>query len=359
MTKTILIAGATGVVGHTALEYFAASGEWEAIAVSRRKPDCIDPFEHIAVDLTDEARCRDVFGGRADVSHVVYTALHEKQWKGPWPEPDPVGANLDMLRNLLEPLLASGGIEHVTLLQGTKAYGVHMREIPAPAKERWPRFEHENFYWAQEDYIRERQAGQQWHWTIFRPQIIFGYSIGSAMNLIPAIGALAAICREENRPMGFPGTSSSVLEAADARLLARAFEWAATADAGHDDTFNITNGDIFIWPNVWPAIAAALNVATEPGNAVSLRDLFRDKASVWDEIVRKHGLRPLRLHELVGRSDFYADMGFNFGADRSSPGLVSTIKIRQHGFGECLDTEDAFAYWLNRYIEQGVLPPVE
>jgi nucleoside-diphosphate-sugar epimerase len=234
-----------------------------------------------------------------------------------------------------------------------------MREIPAPAKERWPRFEHKNFYWAQEDYIRERQAGQQWHWTIFRPQIIFGYSIGSAMNLIPAIGALAAICREENRPMGFPGTSSSVLEAADARLLARAFEWAATADAGHDDTFNITNGDVFIWPNVWPAIAAALNVETEPGNAVSLRDLFRDKASVWDEIVRKHGLRPLRLHELVGRSDFYADMGFNFGADRSGPGLVSTIKIRQRGFGECLDTEDAFAYWLNRYIEQGVLPPVK
>ena len=39
MTKKILIAGATGVVGHTALEHFAASGEWEAIAVSRHKPD--------------------------------------------------------------------------------------------------------------------------------------------------------------------------------------------------------------------------------------------------------------------------------------------------------------------------------
>jgi len=244
-------------------------------------------------------------------------------------------------------------------LQGTKAYGVHMRNIPAPAKERWPRFEHDNFYWAQEDYIKERQAGQTWSWTIFRPQIIFGYSLGSAMNLIAAIGVLAAICREENRPMGFPGTSSSILEAADARLLARAFEWAATSDASHNEIFNITNGDVFVWPNVWPTIAAALNVAPEPRNQVSLRELFRDKAPTWDRIVRKYGLRPLQLHELVGRADFYADMGFNLGGDRSSPSLVSTIKLRQHGFSDCLDTEDAFGYWLNRFIERGVLPPVD
>ena len=47
--------------------------------------------------------------------------------------------NLQMLQNLLEPLLASAkGLKHVSLLQGTKAYGVHLHPIPIPARERFP-----------------------------------------------------------------------------------------------------------------------------------------------------------------------------------------------------------------------------
>jgi uncharacterized protein YbjT (DUF2867 family) len=38
MQKKMLVVGATGIVGHTALEHFAASDDWDAVAVSRRKP---------------------------------------------------------------------------------------------------------------------------------------------------------------------------------------------------------------------------------------------------------------------------------------------------------------------------------
>ena len=83
--------------------------------------------------------------------------------------------NLRLLTNLMEPLLGvASRLQHVTLLQGTKAYGAPLSVIPIPAREREPRAPHAAFYWLQEDWLRRRQEGQPWHWTILRPQIIFG-----------------------------------------------------------------------------------------------------------------------------------------------------------------------------------------
>ncbi len=359
MRKKILVVGATGIVGHTALEHFAASGDWDAVAVSRRKPECNSAFEHAAIDLTDEKRCREAFGSMSDITHVVYTALQDRPpATGQWPSKDSLQGNLAMLRNLLEPLTAAAkNLRHVTILQGTKAYGVHVgNRIAIPAKERWPRFEHENFYWLQEDYIKDLQTGSSWSWTIFRPQIIFGYAIGSPMNFIPVLGVLGAVCREENRPMGFPGESSSILEATDARVLARAFEWAATASESRNATFNITNGDVFVWRNVWPAIADALGVEPGPDDSVSLQDLFQENAACWTRVVEKYGLRNLTLEQLIGQSDAHADISFRYGTDPKSSALVSTIKLRQNGFGDCLDTEDSFRFWFDQYAERGILP---
>ena len=38
-----------------------------------------------------------------------------------------------------------------------------------------------------------------------RPQIIFGESFGSPMNLIPAIGTYAALLKEDGLPLFYPG----------------------------------------------------------------------------------------------------------------------------------------------------------
>ena len=68
----VLIAGATGVVGHTAMEHFAALPDWDVVAISRNEPQYKEAYTHIAVDLIDEVRCREVFGDMGDVTHVVY-----------------------------------------------------------------------------------------------------------------------------------------------------------------------------------------------------------------------------------------------------------------------------------------------
>jgi hypothetical protein len=63
-----------------------------------------------------------------------------------------------MLRNLIDPLSGVASLRHVTVIQGTKAYGIHQYPMRVPARERFPRDDHANFYWLQEDYIKEMAA---------------------------------------------------------------------------------------------------------------------------------------------------------------------------------------------------------
>src|SRR4029078_9714242 len=106
-----------------------------------------------------------------------------------------IGTNDLMLRNLmaaLEPV--SPQLRHVALLQGTTAYCVHVPPLKVPAREaRSEMYEQRNFYWAQENFLRELQQGKAWHWSILRPVLIVGEAMGGAMDLIPPLCVYAAI----------------------------------------------------------------------------------------------------------------------------------------------------------------------
>jgi nucleoside-diphosphate-sugar epimerase len=358
--RTALIAGASGVIGAAAADHFGRLPGWRTIGVSRRAPDpAPERYEHVSLDLTDPAACRAAAGAFDEVTHLVFAALFEKPGLVPgWFEADQMQTNLAMLRNLFEPLLERAKrLRHVSLLQGTKAYGAHVHPLKSPARESQPRDPHENFYWLQEDYVRERQAGAAWTLTIWRPQVVFGGALGVAMNLIPVIGVYAAICRELGRPFFCPGESGLVLEAVDADLIARACAWAAESPAAANQTFNITNGDVFVWRNVWPAIAERLGLEPAFGEPVRLSRFLPEHADVWDQITARHGLKRIPMPDLLGQSHHYADFLFAWGATGPiTPALVSTIKLRQAGFGDCIDTEAMFRKWLARLIERRVLP---
>ena len=357
----ILIAGASGVIGSAAVEHFAGQPGWSVVGLSRRPPQVADgtPFEHLALDLTDAQACRAAAGTLADVTHVVFAALFEKPGLvAGWYEADQMATNLAMMRNLMDPLTAAAkGLRHVSVLQGTKAYGAHVHRMAVPARENTPRDPHDNFYWLQEDYIRDAQRGADWTFTIWRPQVVFGAAYGVAMNLIPILGAYAAICRELGRPFYCPGEAENIIEAVDADLIARALLWATEAPTARGETFNITNGDVMVWRNVWPAIARAVGLEPAFGQPVSLSQFLPEHADVWDRIVARHGLRPIPMAALVGESHHYADLLFSWGA-RQTPAstLVSTIKLRQAGFGDCVDTEVMFARWLTVLADRRIIP---
>jgi len=364
--RKILVAGASGLVGCGAVRHFAKLPEWEVVAVSRRAPPPVAGVEFISVDLLDAVRCREIFGQMSDVTHLAYAALNEKPglFEG-WVDRAQMEVNLTMLRNLFDPLEAAAKcLRHVSLLQGTKAYGGHVGAVvPIPARERAPRHPHENFYWLQEDYLRGKQAGKSWCFTILRPQIVIGEAIGGNLSIIPPLGVYAALLREEGSPLYFPGGNfSSVFELVDTDLLARALEWSATSDSARNETFNITNGDVATWEDLWPVIADAFGMEAGASKPLSLAKEMPKRQAEWAAIVKKYGLvAPADLKAYVGESFYFADAVFGYRPEGSAapadrPWLVSTVKARQAGFHDCIDSTDMMHKWIREFQQHRLLP---
>ncbi len=363
MTKTVLVAGASGLVGYGAIKHFGVQPNTKVIAVSRRVPEDLWHAKHVKLDLMDAADCRAQAFRFSEVTHLVYAALHELPGlvEG-WQNDEQIRINDQMLRNLLEPLIeAAPDLRHVTLLQGTKAYGVHVRPMRVPAREgRSEMREQPNFYWAQEDYLRARQADEKWHWTILRPVLVVGEAIGGAMNLIPALGVFAAMMRNQSDTLPFPGGGPRISQAVDADLLARAIAWAGEAESARNDTFNVTNGDVFVWEHIWPAIAEACGMKPGPSTPFPLNVLAEGGAMGWNLLRRHHGLRAPGLADFVGQSFEYADYQLRYGHPEPGPAsIVSTVKINQAGFHETMDTEFMFRKWFKVFQDRGLLPKVK
>jgi len=189
--------------------------------------------------------------------------------------------------------------------------------------------EQPNFYWNQERYLRAQQAGKAWHWSILRPVLIVGDSVGSAMNVIPALGAYAAMMRRAGKAnLDYPGGVGRVAQAVDADLLAHAIAWSGEAETARNEIFNVTNGDVFMWPNVWPAIADALGFRAGEHVPLALDKEIRPREAEWAEICAQHGLRSGTLKEFVGLSFEYADYTMGYGRNTPGPAaIVSTIKL--------------------------------
>lgn len=357
--RHLLIVGASGIVGYSAARHFARLPGWRVTALSRHTVVPLEGVESLRLDLSDRTQCEQTLGALRGITHVIFAAYSERPGTQGWCDPQQMAFNLSMLGNVLEPLLRTApDFRHITLLQGTKAYGAPLAPIPIPSRERSPRAPHAVFYWPQEDYLREKQANSHWHWTILRPQILFGDSLSSQISVVPAIGVYASLLKQAGEPLYFPGGGSWIGEAVDADLFARACEWAAETPACRNEIFNITNGDVFEWRNVWPVIAETLGMEVGGDRPLSLAQSMPTRQAEWRDIVRRHQLRaPENLPDFVGQGFAYADMHFRYGiADPAPARLVSTVKARQAGFADCIDTEDMFRECFRRFQRAGLLP---
>lgn len=115
--------------------------------------------------------------------------------------------------------------------------------------------------------------------------------------------------------------------------------WKRTACAS--GIYNITNGGCFSWPMLCPGFARRFGVEPAVGYLCSLADVMADKGPVWDSIVEKHGLVKHDDEEIVSSCQY---MNYLLRHGRTYPhhSLVSTIKARQHGFHDRVDTEQMF-----------------
>jgi nucleoside-diphosphate-sugar epimerase len=274
-----------------------------------------------------------------------------------------------MLRNLFDPLIAvAKDFRHISLVHGMKAYGSHIwdRVMPIPFKESLPRVPHENFYYQQEDYVSAKraateQAGQDWSWTILRPAMIAGDAVGSNMNSYLVLGVFAALRKEAGLPLPQPTGASMVTDVADADLIAQGLEWAAQAPKARNEAFNLTNTDVFSLHDAFPIVADSLKMELGAPEHFQIIAELEKLLPLWPGMVRKYGLRaPEDLKALFGES---LEVGGAWTApiaptDVVRYGLASTVKIRQAGFHNCIDTADMIRKYIRRYQELGIIPPV-
>src|SRR6201993_4424776 len=74
----VLVTGA-GLLGVAAIEKFLSAG-WDVVGVSLRKPKLpsAGDMEFLSVDLRDEKAARAAFEPLTGITHIAYTAIHEK-----------------------------------------------------------------------------------------------------------------------------------------------------------------------------------------------------------------------------------------------------------------------------------------
>ncbi|MDQ4061749.1 MAG: SDR family oxidoreductase [Pseudomonadota bacterium] len=347
--KRALVAGATGVVGRNLLRHLLTSSDWDVVAVSRRKPDLDGHFVHLPVDLLNRDETLARLGEPLGITHVFFAAYLERPGWAEMVEP-----NLAMLVNLIEAVEpVSPDLAHVHLMHGTKWYGNHLGPFKTPAKESDPRHMPPNFYYDQLDFIVERRRGKPWTWSAARPHAICGFATGNPMNLVMVIAVYAAISKALGLPLRHPGTEANyraLYQCTDSALLARAMVWMATDPRAADEPFNITNGDVFRWENLWPRFADYFGMELGPRQHIRLAEMMRDKGPVWDRVVREHGLQPIPYEQAVSWN--YGDFVFSAGFDIIS----SMTKARRYGFHDAVDSEEMFFRLFDELRANRVIP---
>lgn len=345
-----LVVGAQGVIGRNLVDHLATLDDWEVIGLSRRAGVDRDRVRYVSVDLLDEEDCQTKLRSLTDVTHIFYAAYQDRP---SWAELVP--PNLAMLTNVVnavEPIASN--LRHVSLMQGYKVYGAHLGPFKTPARETDAGHMPPEFNVDQQVFLEERQRGKSWTWSAIRPSVVCGFALGNPMNLAMVIAIYAAISKELGLPLRFPGKPGaydSLLEMTDAGLLARATVWAATDPRCANQAFNINNGDLFRWSELWPKVARFFDLEVAPPLPMSLNVVMADKESLWEAMVEKYDLQPISYGDVSSWA--FGDFVFSWDYDMFADGT----KARRFGFHEFVDTEAMFMGIFEDFRRRGVIPP--
>jgi len=349
--KTALIAGATGAASIRLVDVLLADPAWSVIGLSRNPPKSAhDRLAYIRADLMDGPHTRKALSAHSGITHAFYTS------RAPFKEGglEDVEGNVAMLENLIDGLEAAApNLAHIHLVTGSKWYGIHLGPGQSPAREDAPRHMPPNFYYDQQDVLADRQQGRQWTWSASRPNVIYDFAPERVRNLVPTIGAWAAISKELGVPLDYPGHPDSfnaLTDMTDATHLAHALKWIATADTAHNQAFNATDGDFFRWRHLWQRVADHFEMELGVCRPISAEAWMADKQPLWDRIVTRHSLEAKPLGDLAawGFLDFLTNQRFDV--------VSSMVKIRQAGFTETVSSIDKFIEHLARYQDARILP---
>jgi nucleoside-diphosphate-sugar epimerase len=350
--REILLVGPYGVLGTGVIDAVAANPVWRVTTAARRPAPTYrtqTPSRHISVDLMDREGTIKAFSNLDTVTDLVYAAYVEKPTMAETVEP-----NARMLTNTLEALAARNvPLRRIVLSGGAKSYGFSLGAFNAPAKETESRLIAPIHYHQQEDIVVDWSSKHGASWTVLRPHLVMGPSLNSPMNLVTSLAAYAAMSRELGLPLRFPGRRegwNTLQETTDAELFGRATLWALGEDKARNEIFNVSNGDVYRWRQLWNELAAFYDLPVAEPLAMSTVSEMSEKGPLWDSIVARYGLHATPYEQIANWS--FVDWMLNFGEET----ILSTIKIRKAGFADCIDTHESFRRQLTKLRRLRIIP---
>ncbi|XP_025792030.1 3-oxo-Delta(4,5)-steroid 5-beta-reductase-like [Panicum hallii] len=377
-----LVVGSTGTVGAALVDMLqstdAPAGPWKVYALCRRPlpPWCTSGSAastsspnavvvSLQVDLANAAAVAAALAPLADITHVFYAA-----WSPQRGSPDAVACetNRAMLRNVLSAVVPScPALAHVCLQTGRDQFVdpfdpvMGTTSATRPYSEDLPRLEHPDL----EDvllielpgFVASRRDRAPVTWSVHRPATVFGFSSRSGRNVVSSLCVYAAICRKEGAALRWPGSRvawEGFSDASDAELVAEHALWAALELRCKNEAFNCTNGDVFKWKQLWPALAKHFAVEWSgydgEDKRFKLEEAMAGKEAVWTEIVRENGLLETKLDDTT--TWWSVDAVLN--ADQEQVDTMN--KSKELGFFGFRHTVRSFDTWITKLKASGIVP---
>ena len=254
-----------------------------------------------------------------------------------------------------------------TLQTGGKAYGVEFIDkgidYNPPLKETMPRiaepYASNIFYYAQYDTMKRLSEGKRWKFCEIRPDAIVGFvPQNNAMNIAQALGLFLAMYKSiegSGAEVPFPGNEAAYKELhtdTSQDILARFHIFASFhADAVAGRAFNIADGDVVTWEQIWPGVCSWFGlkgVGPDQSRSTGTQWVQEHKGQ-WNAWVKEHGLKEGALEATSW--DFMAViMGITF--DRH----YDLSACRQVGFDETVSTVKGYTLAFERMKQARIIP---
>ncbi|KAK4697383.1 hypothetical protein P7C71_g677, partial [Lecanoromycetidae sp. Uapishka_2] len=394
-----IVTGATGILGREIVHALGKDPkQWETVhALSRsQKEKYPSNVKHDTIDLTGDAKqmAKQLEGVEAE--YVFFAAYLQKD-----SEQENWDVNGAMLKNFLEALDITGAskkIKRIILTTGAKQYGVHLGCPKLPMEESDPWIEGEgrppNFYYNQQRILADAGKKANWDWVVTYPNDVIGVAKGNFMNLATSLGLYAAISKEIDGNLMFPGSEEfyTLFDSFTySRLHAQFNLWAALEPKCGNEAFNVVNGDAESWQNMWPKLAKRVHchiprnqfrvkvpdsesvmklaekppiadVAVELGLEGNTRqgevqqkiDLIKwsqreDVKQAWDKLQAEHGLEKDAFEKAT-----WGFLGFVLG--RNYNVVISMSKARKLGWTGYIDSWDALTECWDELEKEKILP---
>lgn len=132
--------------------------------------------------------------------------------------------------------------------------------------------------------------------------------------------------------------------------FARATASAATNARCANESFNINNGNLIRWNEMWPKIARYFDLEVAPPLPLSLDPVMVDKEPLWQNMIAKHNPVDTLYRDVP--SWRFADFVFSWHYDVFSDGS----KARRFGFHEYVETEAMFTRIFEDLRQRKIIP---